>query len=144
MELLQAMNDTPDRDGIDALIGAFFSAFDNRGEVPPSLDAVIGCFADKAVIVRHSKAGTEILTPLEFALPRIELLTRGGLRDFHEHETSASTDIFAGIATRTSRYGKRGQLDGESYTGSGTKCFQLVKLGVGWRISALAWVDDED
>lgn len=65
---------------------------------------------DKAVIVRHAKTGTEIPTPLEFALPRIEMLTRGALRDFHEYETHSSTAIFGGIATRTSRYSKLGEL----------------------------------
>jgi hypothetical protein len=70
------------------------------------------------------------------------LLTQGALLHFHEREISSTTQIFDGIATRTSRYSKSGLLDGNDYSGSGTKCFQLVDLGTGWRIAALAWVDD--
>jgi len=137
------MSDQRDRDKIDALIGTFFSAFDNRGAAAPELNRVIDCFTDKAVIVRHSQLETTICTPLEFALPRIEMLTLGALRDFHEYETDSNTSIFGGIATRTSRYSKLGKLNGSNYSGSGTKCFQLVELGNGWRISSLAWVDDD-
>jgi hypothetical protein len=78
----------------------------------------------------------------EFANPRIELLTHGKLLDFNEWEISSTTQIFNGIAARTSRYSKSGLLNGSDYSGSGTKCFQLVELGVGWRIASLAWVDD--
>ena len=128
---------------IDALIARFFSVFDNRDGATPRLADLEECFTDKATIVRRSAAGADVYTVSEFGLPRIALLTEGELRGFHEWETSATTQMFAGIATRTSRYSKSGTMDGKPYAGSGTKCFHLVDLGAGWRISALAWVDDE-
>jgi hypothetical protein len=127
---------------IDALIGRFFSAFDNRNGVTPRRAAMMDCFADKATIVRRFDSGAELYTASEFVSPRIELLTQGTLRDFHEWETSSTTRIFDGIAVRTSRYSKAGKLDGNDHSGSGTKCFQLVELGTGWRIACLSWVDD--
>ena len=127
---------------IDALVANFFSAFDNRDGATPRLADLMNCFTDKATIVRRSDGGAELYTVREFALPRIELLTQGALLHFHETEVSSTTQIFDGIATRTSRYSKSGLLDGNDYSGSGTKCFQLVDLGTGWRIAALAWVDD--
>ena len=136
------MDNSADQRDIDALIAHFFSAFDNRDDAVPRLADVIKCFAEKATIVRRFVGGAELCTASEFALPRIKLLTEGTLRHFHEWETSATTRIFAGIATRTSRYSKAGLLDGNDYSGSGTKCFQLVDLGAGWRIASLAWVDD--
>jgi len=42
-----------------------------------------------------------------------------------------------------SRYTKAGLLNGNPYSGVGTKCFQLVLLDCGWRIASLAWVDDD-
>ena len=101
------------------------------------------CFTEKAVVACRSRLGTELCTVEEFALPRIRLLTGGMLVDFHETETSSTTQIFDGIAIRTSRYEKSGLLDGNDYLGSGTKCFQLVQLGNEWRITSLAWVDDD-
>lgn len=136
------MSEQSDRDKIDALIGVFFSAFDNRGAAP-ELRRVIDCFTDKAVIACRSKGQATFHTPLEFALPRIELLASGALLDFHEHETSESTSIVDGIASRTSRYSKVGKLNGEHYSGAGTKFFHLVEVGGDWRISSIAWVDDD-
>lgn len=127
---------------IDALVAKFFSAFDNRDGAVPRLPDLIDCFTDKATIVRRCDSGAELYTVTEFALPRIKLLTQGALLHFHEREISSTTQIFDGIATRTSRYSKSGLLDGNDYSGSGTKCFQLVDLGTGWRIASLAWVDD--
>ena len=127
---------------IDKLIAAFFSAFDNRTGSKPRLTAVLGCFADKAVIARSVGPATQIYTAMEFATPRIELLTSGTLVDFHEIETSSSTSILGSLATRTSRYRKDGLLNGAPYAGVGTKFFQLVALDSGWRILSLAWIDD--
>ncbi len=129
-------------DKIDALIARFFSAFDNRNHARPERAAITECFTEKATIVRRFDSGVDLYTVGEFADPRIELLTHGALRDFHEWEVSSTTHIHSGIAARTSRYAKAGLLNGNDYSGSGTKCFQLVDMGIGWRIASLAWVDD--
>src|SRR5262245_3651446 len=136
------MDDSSVRREIDALVAKFFSAFDNREGVTPRLADLINCFTDKAIIVRRSGSGAELSTVSEFAIPRIKLLTEGALLHFYEREISSKTQLFGGIAIRTSRYSKSGLLNGKDYTGSGTKCFQLVDLGTGWRIASLAWVDD--
>jgi hypothetical protein len=136
------MDDSGAQEKIDVLVAKFFSAFDNRDGATPCLAYLLDCFTDKATIVRRCDIGAELYTVREFALPRIKLLTLGTLLHFHERETSSTTQIFDGIATRTSRYSKSGLLDGNDYSGSGIKCFQLVDLGSGWRIASLAWVDD--
>jgi hypothetical protein len=136
------MDDSGAQREIDVLLANFFSAFDNRHGATPRLADLINCFTDKATIVRRSIGGAELYTVSEFAVPRINLLTQGALVNFHESEISSSTQIFDGIAIRTSRYSKSGLLDGNDYAGTGTKCFQLVDLGTGWRIASLAWVDD--
>ena len=130
------------QESIDELVARFFSVFDNRSGTKPQLASLIDCFAEKATVVRRSGAGTELMTVSEFAVPRIELLDQGALLDFHEWEISSTTQVFDGIASRISRYGKAGLLNGNAYGGSGTKCFHLVSLGSGWRITSLAWVDD--
>ena len=136
------MKDAGSQEQIDDLIARFFSVFDNRKGSTPTLIELVACFTEKAIIVRRGDSGAEIYTLEEFAFPRVALLTHGALRNFHEHEISATTQLFDGIATHTSRYAKSGVLDGKEYSGSGTKCFQLVEAESGWRIAALAWVDD--
>lgn len=127
---------------IDVLISRFFSAFDNRNDAVPHIAGLTDCFAERATIVHRSNTGAEWYTVAKFATPRIELLTKGALLQFHEWEVSSATQIFDGIASRTSRYRKSGLLSGSEYSGAGTKCFQLVELDIGWRIASLAWVDD--
>lgn len=128
---------------IDKLISNFFAAFDNRNGRTPDLATLLGYFTDKAVITRASGSDIQLHTAMEFALPRIELLTGSTLVDFHEAETSSTTNIFGPIASRISRYRKTGQLNDNPYAGVGTKLFQLVALESGWRILSLAWIDDE-
>ena len=135
------MEDSCARNKIDKLVADFFSAFDNRKGAPETAN-ILACFTDKAVIARSSGLDTELYTVMEFAVPRIELLTQGTLVNFHEEEISSTTCVFGSIATRTSRYSKAGLLKGDQYAGVGTKCFQLVELTCGWRIVCLLWVDD--
>ena len=85
------MEDSRVRGKIDALIAKFFAAFDNRDGATPKLADLIDCFTDKATIVRRSEDGAELSTVEEFALPRIDLLTRGALLGFHETEISSTT-----------------------------------------------------
>ena len=73
---------------------------------------MVSCFTDKATIVRASADGAEQYTVTEFAMPRIKLLTEGALVNFHESETSATTQMHAGIAIRTSRYYQIGDARG--------------------------------
>ena len=136
------MNDSRVQANIDVLIVRFFSAFDNRNGARPRFSDVTECFTDKATIVCRTNISAELYTVEEFATPRIELLSQGTLLQFHEWEVSSATQIFNGIAARTSRYCKSGLLNGNEYSGSGTKCFNLVDLGFAWRIASLAWVDD--
>ena len=137
------MEESSDREQIDQLIARFFAAFDNRNGAKPTVSAILDCFTGKAVIARSAGSDTQLLSPMEFAEPRIQLLAGGTLLDFHEAEDSFSTSIFGNLAMRTSRYRKAGVLQGAAYAGAGTKCFQLVALDSGWRILSLAWADDE-
>jgi hypothetical protein len=136
------MNDSNVQNQIDALIARFYSAFDNRNGATPRPTALTDCFTDRATIARRSPTGAELYTVVEFVTPRVELLTQGTLLSFHEWEVSSATQIFGGIAARVSRYCKSGVLNGADYSGSGTKCFHLIDMGLGWRIASLAWVDD--
>jgi hypothetical protein len=137
------MEESRDREEIDALIASFFAAFDNRNGAIPTLSGILGCFAEKAVIARSGASDIQFYTAMQFAVPRMELLESGTLLDFHEAEDNSSTTILGKLAIRTSRYRKAGVLHGAPYVGAGTKCFQLVSVASGWRILSLAWADDE-
>lgn len=137
------MEDSRSQSQIDALIGDFFAAFDNRGGRIPQQDAVTNLFSDKAAIAVHRDGQSVVCSPTEFAAPRISLLASGDLVEFHEWEESASTKIAGAIAARSSRYSRLGRHNGAPYSGSGTKFFQLARFSSGWRIVALSWIDDD-
>ena len=127
---------------IDAVIAAFYAAFDNRGGRVPVAEDLRGLFTEAATVTRA--AGDEIDTwdPDGFVEPRIALLTGGTLVDFHEWETGSRTLVLDHIASRWSTYEKEGKLDGAEYRGGGHKLIQLHRVGGRWLISSLLWEDD--
>ena len=132
-----------DRAQIDALTQRFLAAFTNRGGVIPTLPALPHYFVLDATVRVADTLGTITTTDLHgFIAPRAELLARGRLVDFEEHETESRTEIRGAIAQRWLRYAKRGTLDGQPSEGSGTKSLQFVRTARDWKIASLVWTDD--
>ncbi len=130
-------------DAIDAIAHRFFAAFDNRPGAIVDLLALRGMFVPEAIIVRNSAAVTEAWSVSEFLEPRQKLLTGGSLADFHEWEVEASTFVSYGIACRTLRYKKEGQLNGVPFNGEGVKSMHFVRIDGQWRITSIVWQDLE-
>lgn len=131
-----------DQAQIDALIAAFFAAFDNRKGRAPDPERLARMFAEQAVVTMHQASGCLLYTPQEFIAPRVALLKSGELVEFHEWEDSATTQVLGSLGVRTSRYAKSGVRNGDSFTGSGTKFFHIARMAGGWQIVALSWIDD--
>jgi RimJ/RimL family protein N-acetyltransferase len=132
-----------DRAQIDALTRRFLAAFTNRDGVIPTLPALPHYFMLDATVRVADALGTVTTTDLHgFIAPRAELLARGRLVDFEEHETESRTEIRGAIAQRWLRYAKRGTLDGQPFEGSGTKSLQFVRTARDWKIASLVWTDD--
>lgn len=136
------MTASDDREQIDEVIARFFEAFDNRNNRIPSLEELTGLLVPGAIVVRDTGARCEHYSVLEFAQPRLALLTGGELVEFHEWETESSTRVVGLVAVRASRYRKEGTLKGQPYSGGGQKFFQFGKFDAGWLITAIAWSDD--
>lgn len=128
--------------GIEALITAFYAAFDNREGRRPSAEALRAMFDETAMVTRIGPNGGDAWTPEAFIAPRVAMLTDGTLTDFHEWEVASRTTILAHIASRWSRYEKSGVLNGADYRGGGQKFIQMRRAGDGWVISSVLWEDD--
>ncbi len=126
---------------LDSFIARFFAAFDNRNGRVPTRQELDALFVEGAIILHAAAGATSVLSVAQFAEPRIALLTSGRLLDFHEWETTHSTQWFSQFAIRTSQYEKAGLLDAKPYDGGGTKLFQLAYLDGQWRIASLCWYD---
>lgn len=126
---------------IEALIAAFYAAFDNRAGRAPNGEALRAIFADTAIVTRVDRLQVETWSPDAFVAPRVAMLTDGTLTDFHEWEVAAQTIVRANTASRSSSYEKRGLLNGADYRGRGHKFIQLMRLDRRWRISSVLWED---
>ncbi|WP_205956273.1 hypothetical protein [Pseudoxanthomonas winnipegensis] len=135
-------DDAQDHAEIDALIAAFYGAFDNRGGRAIPVEALRDMFVPEAIVTRAAGSGTDTMTVDSFIAPRARMLSDGTLTDFHEWETHARTQVLRDIACRHSTYEKRGLYQGAPYDGGGAKLFQLVRTLRGWRIASIAWEDD--
>jgi RimJ/RimL family protein N-acetyltransferase len=132
-----------DRAQVEGLTRRFLAAFTNRGGAIPTLAALPHFFLADAAVRSADPLGTLTSTGVHgFIAPRAELLLRGRLRDFEEHETEGLTEIAGPLAQRRLRYAKRGTLDGAAFEGAGTKMLQFARTALGWKIAALQWVDD--
>jgi RimJ/RimL family protein N-acetyltransferase len=132
-----------DRAQIDALTRRFLRAFTNRDGAVPTLPALPHYFMLDATVRVADALGTVTTTDLPgFIAPRAELLLRGRLTGFEEHETASRTEIQGAIAQRWLRYAKRGTLDGAAFEGGGTKSLQFVRTARDWKIASLVWTDD--
>lgn len=126
---------------IDAVVAAFYALFDNRVGLSPLLDAPHRLFTADARIVRRDGTASVSMSLDAFLAPRRRWLRDGTLAGFHEWETQARTSIAGGIATRLSRYRKRGLREGVAIEGEGAKSLQLVLTADGWRIASVLWED---
>lgn len=128
--------------GVDEVVRAFFSLFDNRSGEAIQAAQVERIFHPQASITKRTGNQVEVMTLETFLEPRRRLLSEGRLVDFHEWEVETETFGEGGIATRLGRYRKEGVLDGQPYRGEGRKSIQLVRMESGWRITAVLWEDD--
>ncbi|MEP6503180.1 MAG: GNAT family N-acetyltransferase [Betaproteobacteria bacterium] len=132
-----------DRTQIAALTARFLRAFTNRDGTIPTLPALPHYFMVDATVRVADALGTITTTDLHgFIAPRAELLARGRLAGFEEHEVEERTDIEGAIAHRWLRYAKSGTLDGVAFEGGGTKSLQFARTTRGWKIASLLWTDD--
>ncbi|HEY8004310.1 MAG TPA: hypothetical protein VIE16_08785 [Phenylobacterium sp.] len=126
---------------IEALIAAFYAAFDNRDARAPAGEALRAMFGTTATITRVAKDQADSWSPDAFIAPRVAMLTDGRLTEFHEWEVEARTIVLANIASRWSTYEKQGTLEGADYRGGGHKFIQMHRDGGRWLISSILWED---
>ncbi len=131
-----------DRTTIEAIVATFFAAFATGPDLDARLAALRDLFLPEAVIVRTCGLDPAVYSVEAFIEPRRALLAGGSVVGFREWATDGRTEVFGDIAHWFGGYAKAWTQDGVQHTGGGMKSIQLVRMPVGWRVSAAAW-DDE-
>lgn len=127
---------------LDELMRLFFSAFTNT-DGPPRTDRIHEVCIPRATIISQTGDQSVVYDLDSFIAPRQQILTDGTLTEFSEWEVSERTEIYGSIAHRFSEYRKSGIHNGERIKGGGHKTTQFVRTPTGWRISSIAWEDDD-
>ena len=120
---------------LEAVVAAFYAAFDNRGSRGPDAQELLALFGPEATVTRVAGADVETWSAQQFVAPRIAILTDGTLTEFHEWETESRTFVSGSIAARWSTYEK----ESAASRGGGQKVIHLRRAGGSWVISSLLW-----
>ncbi len=120
------------------VVAAFFATFVSGPACVERAERLRGLMLPRALVFRPGS----VEDVESFLTPRVELLTSGRLQDFSEWPVEGRVEQHGDVAHWFGTYAKRGFLDGAPYDGTGAKSIQLVRTPAGWRISAVAWVDD--
>ena len=128
---------------IDAIAAVFYDAFTNCDGRVPNVEGLHHLFIAEAIIIKNVDEKPIVWNLVDFIEPRKKMLASGVLTEFREREVSEITHVYGQIAQRFSTYEKSWKSAGTRHEGRGAKTLQFVKTDSGWRISALAWDDEE-
>ncbi|MDY8138544.1 GNAT family N-acetyltransferase [Aquimarina sp. 2201CG5-10] len=131
-----------DKEEIDLLSTSFFDLFTNANGAAPNLKNIKDLFISNGMIIKNTEGNPEIYNLEEFITPREKILNDGTLIDFKESEISHTTEIFQNIAHRFSLYKKSGKLNGVDFESKGVKTIQFIKVDNTWKITSVAWSDE--
>ncbi|PKV51151.1 RimJ/RimL family protein N-acetyltransferase [Aquimarina sp. MAR_2010_214] len=135
--------DNKEEKEISKLTTSFFSLFANVGGKIPNIEDIENIFISNGMIISNTNGTPEVYTLKEFIAPRKEMLTNGTLTDFCEGEILHKTEIYRNVAQRFSFYQKSGKLNGVYFESRGMKTIQFIKVGLDWKMSSVAWSDEE-
>lgn len=142
MPTTQQDTTTQNQEQIDTLVSSFFDLFTNTHGRKPPIHKIRDLFITEGLIINNTPSEPEIYNLDSFIEPREELLTNGTFTNFSEQEVHHKTVIHGKIAQRDVYYQKSGELNGESFKGSGHKCMHFIKINDRWLITAVIWNDE--
>ncbi|UWX61430.1 hypothetical protein N0B40_03920 [Chryseobacterium oranimense] len=127
---------------LNQLTKSFFNLFSNTNGKKPGFENIDDICLKETIIIKKDKDNEEIYNLDSFITPRKRILTDGTLTEFEEYEVAEETKIVNNIAQRSSKYQKRGYLNGNYFEGNGNKFFQYIKTVNGWKINSVIWEDE--
>ena len=129
--------------GMDGLSQAFFRAVSFEAGARPSYDIIHDLFIESGLLIKNSGPEPEVSSIEHFINPRQRSVERGELTEFSEVEVSHRDESFGNIGHRLSIYTKRGVSAGVEFHGRGVISTQFIRTPSGWRISSMAWDDEQ-
>ena len=127
---------------IDALIAKVFDAICfNEGE-RPNMFKLKDLFIEGGLLINYNEQEPLSLPVSEF-VPHFEnVVESGAIPSLEDKEVFQKTEIYDRIAHRFSFYEARFKKEDEEPFARGVNSLQLIKTSDGWKVSSMAWNDD--
>ena len=130
------------QDSIDKTIEAVYKAICFLPGQPPNMPKIKKLFTKHGIMINYNGDDPLILSVDEFIDHFAQQVKSGALPSLEDKEVHAETKIFGRIAHRFSFYEARFTKDDAVPFAMGVNSLQLIKEGTHWKITAMAWNDD--
>ncbi|MDW3193836.1 MAG: hypothetical protein R8G66_15800 [Cytophagales bacterium] len=126
---------------LNQLTEALFKAISFDAGSEPNISGIKGLFIDNGLLINCNEDTPKALPVDQFIEHFHELFEQQHITSLHEVEVHHKTKIYDHIAHRYSFYEARTTPDGEPFA-VGINTLQFVKIGSEWKITSMAWNDD--
>lgn len=128
---------------LDRVAAAFFRAVSFETGESPRYEALHALFLERGLLVHASGGGAQTFGVGQFIATRQAMFGTGEVSRYQVSELSEITEVFGHVAHRASAFVRSGRRQGEDFENRGMIFMQLVRLSDGWRLSAVAWDDQQ-
>ncbi len=126
---------------LNELTESLFKAISFNEGSQPNIEKIKDLFIENGLLINCNDDAPQALLVGQF-IAHFQLLHRQGhISSLHETEVHHKTKIYDHIAHRYSFYEARSNSDMEPFA-VGINTLQFVKVGQEWKITSMAWNDD--
>ncbi len=132
------------QESLDQTIEAVFKAICFLPGDPPNMRQIRPFFADQGIMINYNDEQPLILPVDQFISHFEAQVSAGILPSLEDREVHSETKIYGRIAHRFSFYEARLTKDDAVPFAVGVNSIQLIRVGNDWKITSMAWNDDND
>jgi len=129
---------------IDLLTYELYHTLSFRNSKPPKLAEVRKFFYEGGILINNTFDEPIAFTTASYLKALESQIAIGNLKQFLQREISSKTDVFGKIAQRTSVYEYSFAEIPPRKMPRGINYMQFVKDGDTWRVSSMAWNDENE
>lgn len=137
----ETMN-TQELESIDQTMSELFEAICFKKGERPNMHKIVPLFVEKGILVNYNEEQPLIATASEFVELFEAQFEQGFITELVDKEIYSETKIYDRVAHRYSFYEARFKESDPEPFAFGVNSIQLIKIGDEWKITAMAWNDD--
>ncbi len=127
---------------IDQTITKVFEAICFEPGQPPNMPQLRDYFTEPGLLIDYNQEEPLILKVDDFIAHFNQQWQAGNIPSLEDREIHQETHIYGRVAHRFSFYEARFNKSDEQPFAQGVNSIQLIKIGDQWRVTSMAWNDD--